>query len=124
MFPAARITDPITHDLLIPSGLIAMPMMPGPLPTVFIEKMPRAVLGDFVMCSGVITGGIVHPPQLGPPPAFFPPLPFAPIAKGCGTVYMDKKPAGRWQIDMAACAVFLGDMKMAAMRTVFIKTPA
>jgi uncharacterized Zn-binding protein involved in type VI secretion len=119
MFPAARLTDPITHDQLVPSGLIAMPMPGRPL-NVLIEFMPAAVCGDFVACTGALVAGLAHPPQTGAPPAFLPPPPFAPISKGSATVLINNLPAARWIVDMAGCGTFLGDAKLAATRTVLI----
>lgn len=119
MFPAARLTDPITHDQVVPSGLIAMPSPGRPL-NVIIEFMPAAVMGDFVACTGMTSMGPAHPPQLGAPPAFFPPLPFAPIIKGSTSVMINFKPAARWVVDTAACGVFLGDAKLMATRKTLI----
>ncbi len=119
MFPAARLMDPITHDMLCPCGVIG-PGVPAPCPMcasapVIIEGLPAAHVGCTAICTGVITGGIVHPP---PPP----PVPPPPIVKGSTTVFIHGMPAARWapSLDLAACGVFLGDMKMAAMRTVLI----
>ena len=119
MFPAARLADPITHDQTVPSGLISMPQ-PGRLPTVIIEKMPAAVMGDFVACTGVTSAGPIHPPQVGAPPAFTPPPPMVPIIKGSATVMIQGRPAARWVVDGGGCGVFLGDSKLMAMRTVRI----
>jgi len=49
-------------------------------------------------------------------------VPPPPIVKGSTTVFIHGMPAARWapSLDLAACGVFLGDMKMAAMRTVLI----
>jgi uncharacterized Zn-binding protein involved in type VI secretion len=112
MFPAARVLDPITHDQLVPCGTIVGPGCP----TVIIEYMP-AVRGmpamDGVACTGVISGGIAHPP---PPPGALP----QPIAMGSTTVLIGYMPAARWIVDTAGCGVFLGDLKLVATRTVFI----
>jgi uncharacterized Zn-binding protein involved in type VI secretion len=116
MFPAARIGDSITHDQLVPSGIIGPPM-PGRIPTVLIEYLPAAVLGDFVTCTGALSVGIAHPPQAGPPPST---PPSVPIIKGSATVLINFMPAARWIVDMSACGVFLGDSKLAATRTVLI----
>jgi len=116
MFPAARILDPITHDQLVPSGVIGPPM-PGRIPTVLIEYLPAAVVGDFVACTGALSAGITHPPQVGPPPAA---PPFVPIVTGSATVMINFMPAARWIVDTAGCGVFLGDPKLAATRTVLI----
>ena len=112
MFPAARIGDPITHDLTVPSGVIGPPLGGGP-PTVMIEGMPAAFVTCTVVCTGVISAGIVHPPPPPPPP---------PIVKGSATVMINFMPAARWSPspDIGACGVFLGDPKLAATRTVFI----
>ena len=71
MFPAARIGDPITHDQLVPSGIIG-PAAPVPCPLcvampVLIEGLPAAHACCTAICTGVITAGMVHPPP--PPPA-------------------------------------------------------
>ena len=71
MFPAARILDPITHDLLCPSGIIG-PGVPVPCPLcaaapVIIEGMPAAHVLCSAVCTGVISAGLAHPPP--PPPA-------------------------------------------------------
>lgn len=121
MFPAARIGDPITHDQLVPCGVIA-PGVPVPCPLcaaspVIIEGLPAAHVNCSCVCTGVITGGIVHPPT-GPPPL----PPPTPIVKGSLTVKIHGMPAARWapSMDLAVCGVFLGDLKLAAMRTVRI----
>lgn len=116
MFPAARIGDPITHDQLVPSGLIGPPL-PGRPMTVLIEYLPAAVVGDFVTCTGAISAGIAHPPQAGPPPSV---PPSVPIVTGSATVLIGFMPAARWIVDTAGCGVFLGDSKLAATRTVLI----
>ena len=46
-FPAARIGDPVTHDQIMPIGIIGPPQ-PGTPSTVIIEGLPAATLGDFV----------------------------------------------------------------------------
>ncbi len=119
MYPAARIGDPITHDQLIPCGVIG-PSAPVPCPLcgampVIIEMLPAAHVGCTCICTGVITGGIIHPP---PPP----PVPPPPIVKGSLTVFIHGMPAARWvpSLDIGACAVFLGDAKLLPMRTVLI----
>lgn len=119
MFPGARLTDPITHDQLVPSGFITIPAI-GRIPTVLTEKAPAAVMTDYVTCTGVTSAGPIHPPQLGAPPTFLPPPPMVPISKGSATVMIQKKPAARWMVDFAGCGVFLGDAKMMATRTVKI----
>lgn len=119
MFPAARLTDPVTHDMAVPSGMISVPQ-PGRVPTVMIEMMPAAVMGDFVGCTGMTSAGPAHPPMMGPPPAFTPPLPMPPIVKGCMTVLVQNRPLGRWIMDTAGCGTFLGDAKMMAARTVTV----
>jgi len=112
MFPAARIGDPITHDLLAPCGAIA-PAMSPPAGMVMIEFLPAAYVSCLAVCTGVITGGIVHPPIPGPQP---------PIVKGSSSVLINMLPAARWAPsgDLAACGVFLGMPPMAAARTVLI----
>lgn len=120
MFPAARILDPITHDLLVPSGVIG-PGAPVPCPMcvsmpVLIEGLPAAHVLCTVVCSGAITAGIAHVPLP------IPPAPPPPILKGSATVYIHGMPAARWtpSLDAAACGVFLGDPKLVPMRKVFI----
>ncbi len=117
MFPAARIGDPITHDMLVPSGVIG-PQAPAPCPMcvaapVMIEGLPAAHMGCTCICSGAISMGLVHPPVPGPQP---------PIIKGSLTVLIHNMPAARWMpsADLSACGAFLGDMKLAALRTVLI----
>ena len=112
MFPAARIGDFITHDMLVPSGVIGPPV--GPPPTVIIEYLPAATVGCTVVCTGVISGGLAHPPP--------PPTPPVPIVKGSMTVMIDYMPAARWapSPNFGTCGVFLGDPKLAATRTVLI----
>ncbi len=114
MFPAARIADPITHDLVVPSGVIG-PSTPSS-GIVMIEGMPAAHVGCTVVCSGVISTGIAHPPPPGMPP---------PIVTGSTTVMINGLPAARWfpSGDTGACGVFLGDPKLSAARTVFIGGP-
>jgi uncharacterized Zn-binding protein involved in type VI secretion len=108
MFPAARITDPITHDNIVPSGVIS----PPGVPTVLIEFLPAAVMGDQVACTGVISVGLVHPPA--------PPLPTPPIILGSPTVLIGGRPAARWVVSVTACGAFLGLLPLMATRTVFI----
>src|SRR5262249_61513213 len=80
---------------------------------VMIEGLPAAHVGCTVICTGVISAGIVHPP---PPP---PPAPPPPIVKGSLTVLIHGMPAARWAPsgDIGACGGFLGDPKLVAMRT-------
>jgi len=113
MFPAARLTDPITHDMMVPCGIIGPPVTGPPPNPVMIEYLPAAYVTCTVTCSGVISGGIVHPPPPGPP---------LPITMGSMTVLINNMPAARWAPapDFGACGVFLGDPKLAATRTVFI----
>lgn len=119
MFPAARKGDPITHDLLAPSGVVGPPIT-GPCPPpkwpVMVEGLPAAHINCTVVCSGAISGGLAHPPPPGPPP---------PIVIGSPTVFIHGMPAARWALsgDVGACGVFLGDPKLAAARTVLIGGP-
>ncbi len=124
MFPAARKGDPISHDLLVPSGVIGPPIAgPCPPPTmgpVMIEMLPAAHVACQVVCSGVISAppGLIHPP-IPPPPVGPPNL----IAKGSLTVMIHGMPAARWAPsgDMTApCGVFLGLTALAATRTTLI----
>jgi type VI secretion system secreted protein VgrG len=118
VFPAARTGDTATHDLLVPSGVIAPPIVPcvlcGARP-VLIEGMPAAHLSCSVVCSGAASLGPVHPP---PPP----PAPPPPIIVGAPTVMIHGVPAARWAPsgDMAACGAFLGDPKLTPARRVII----
>lgn len=119
MFPAARITDPVTHDMLVPSGVIG-PAAPAPCAfcasaPVIIEGMPAAHVLCTVVCSGAVSAGIVHPPIPPPPP---PP----PILIGSPSVFIHAMPAVRWvpSMDVGSCGCFFGSPAMAAMRTVFI----
>lgn len=121
MFPAARKGDPITHDLLIPCGIIGPPVA-GPCPPpimgpVMIEFLPAAHVNCTVVCSGLTSAGPVHPPI--PPPPLAPPNV---IIKGSLTVLIHNMPAARWSPapDLGTCGVFLGDPKLAAARTVLI----
>ena len=109
MFAAARVGDPLTHDMLVPCGTIAIPAGP---PTTIIENMPAATVGCMCACTGGIMMGSVHPP---------PPLP-VPIANGSSSVFINYMPAARWAPsgDAAGCGVFLGDPKAAASRQTFI----
>jgi hypothetical protein len=117
MFPAARIGDPITHDMLVPSGVIG-PQAPAPCPMcgsapVIIEMLPAAHVSCCCICSGATSGGPIHPPIPGPQP---------PIVKGSLSVLIHNMPAARWSpsMDVGGCGVFLGDPKLAATRTVLI----
>ncbi len=113
MFPAARIGDPVTHDMLVPSGVIIPSLAPPTGGPVLIEGLPAAYVTCMTACTGVISVGIAHPPIPGPQP---------PIVKGSLTVHIYNLPAARWMpsLDVSACGVFLGDPKLAAMRTVLI----
>jgi len=112
MFPPARIGDPITHDQTVPCGLIGPPVS-GPPSTVIIEHLPAATVGCTTVCTGVISAGLAHPPPPGPPPA---------IVKGSMSVVINFAPAARWSPapDIGGCGVFLGDLKLAATRTVLV----
>jgi uncharacterized Zn-binding protein involved in type VI secretion len=116
--PAARITDPITHDLIAPSGLIGPPPTPPLGGVVNIEGKPAAYAGCIVMCTGATSGGLAHPP----PGAGAPPVP---IFLGSPTVRINGRPAARWVIsgDLGGCTCQLGDPKLAPTRTVFIGGP-
>lgn len=109
MFPAARIGDPITHDLLAPSGAITVPAGP---PTTIIEGLPAAHVGCSVACTGAISAGLAHPP---------PPSP-VPIITGSMTVLINNMPAARWvpSGDMSGCLAQLGDVKLLGTRRTFI----
>ncbi len=115
MFPAARLADPITHDMLVPCGIIGPPLTGPPLQPVIIEGMPAAYVSCTCVCTGVISGGIVHPP---PPPG----TPPVPISTGSLTVMINGFPAARWAPapDVGACGVFLGNPSLIPSRTVLI----
>jgi hypothetical protein len=118
MFPAARKGDPITHDLLVPSGVIAPPIF-GPCPVggpVTVEMLPAAHVICTVACTGAVTGAIAHPPPPVPPP----------ITISSASVHIHNMPAARWVVsgDAAACAVFLGDPKLVPTRTTLIGGPS
>jgi uncharacterized Zn-binding protein involved in type VI secretion len=114
MFPAARVGDPITHDQLVPCGVIGPGA--GAASRVVIEGLPAATVGCLCVCSGAISAppGIVHPPPPLTPPT--------PIMKGSATVLIGGMPAARWTPapDAGGCGVFLGDMKLMATRRVLI----
>lgn len=115
MFPAARKGDPLTHDLLVPSGVIGPPATgpcPAPLNPVTIEMLPAAHVVCTVACTGAVSGAVAHPPPPVPPP----------IITGSMSVLIHNMPAARWvpSGDTGACGTFLGDPKLAATRTVLI----
>jgi uncharacterized Zn-binding protein involved in type VI secretion len=117
MFPAARKGDPVTHDMLVPAGVIGPPITgPCPMGPVMIEGLPAAHVGCTVICSGATSLGPIHPPLPIPPAP--PPV----IVKGSLTVMIHGMPAARWAPsgDVSACGSFLGDPKLMAMRTVLI----
>lgn len=119
-FPAARKIDPVTHDQIVPSGVIATPV-PGVCPAgpVVVEGFPAAHTTCQVPCTGVVSGAVAHPPPA--PPA---PLPL--IVVGAATVFIHSFPAARWTPapDLSACGAFLGDAKLTATRTVLIGGPS
>jgi hypothetical protein len=113
MFPAARITDPITHDMVSPCGIIAPPLT-GPAPNpVLIEMLPAAYVTCTVVCAGTVVVGMIHPPPPTPPP---------PIVKGSTTVLINNLPAARWAPsgDLGLCGVFLGMVALTPTRTTLI----
>lgn len=114
MFPAARFGDPVSHDKIVPSGVIGPPVGP---PQVLVEGLPAACLGDLTTCGGVAAAGVIHPPQVGPPPA---PIPSAPILTGSAKVLIGNRPLARWSVDTTACGAFVGDEKLLATRRVFV----
>jgi hypothetical protein len=117
MFPAARKGDPVTHDMVTPAGVIGPPLTgPCPMGVVMIEMLPAAHVLCTVACTGAVTGALVHPPLPVPPP----------IITGSLTVLIHNMAAARWapSTDAGACGTFLGDLKLAATRTVLIGGPA
>lgn len=120
MFPAARKGDPISHDSITPSGVVGLPPSgPCPMGPVLIEMLPAAHVGCAVVCTGVITGGIAHPPIVPPPPVGPPNL----IVKGSMTVLIHNMPAARWfpSGDMTVlCGVLIGLTPMLPIRRTLI----
>lgn len=86
MFPAARITDPVSHDGKSIVGTIGSPLaVCGHMP-VNIERKQAAHVGCTVMCGGTTTEAVVHPPivpvGVAPCPGCSvspPPLPDVPV---------------------------------------------
>ncbi|HET6518801.1 MAG TPA: hypothetical protein VFG47_03160 [Geminicoccaceae bacterium] len=116
-FPAARKGDPVTHDMLVPSGVIGPPLTgPCPFGIVMIESLPAAHVNCTAVCTGAVSAGLIHPPPPGPPP---------PIVIGSAGVFIHGMPAARWAPsgDMAVCTSFLGDPKLTPTRTVLIGGP-
>lgn len=84
-----------------------------------IEGLPAAHVGCTVICSGVITGAMAHPPIVPPPPVGPPNV----FIKGSVTVMIHALPAVRWipSGDLTApCGVFVGLTAAVAARRVFI----
>src|SRR4051794_7836682 len=110
--PACRYPDPITHDMVTPSGAtVPLPTGPDPQPTM-VEGFPAAHVMNGANCSGATAAG--------PPP---PPVPApVPIAVGSPTVFIGNMPAARWvpSGDVAGCGVFLGLPAQVATRTTLI----
>ena len=117
MFPAARKADPITHDLIAPSGVIGPPIT-GPCSngSVLIEFLPAAHVTCTVVCTGATSAGPAHPPPPGPPP---------PILLGSATVHIHSQFASRWAPsgDAGGCGVFLGNPALAGTRSTLIGGP-
>jgi uncharacterized Zn-binding protein involved in type VI secretion len=115
MFPAARIGDPVTHDLTSPAGAIGPPITPPKGKPVIIEGMPAAYVTCTVVCSGATSAGPAHPP----PGAGAPPVP---ITLGSPTVLINGLPAARWvpSGDFAGCMAQFGTPPMAASRSVLV----
>jgi hypothetical protein len=70
------------------------------------------------VCTGATSAGLIHPPPV-------PPAPPAPIVVGSASVLIHGMPAARWAPsgDVTACGTLLGDLKLAATRTVLIGGP-
>ncbi|HKU42912.1 MAG TPA: hypothetical protein VJR89_32355 [Polyangiales bacterium] len=111
-FPAARQGDVVTHDLLVPSGVIGPPAVPSINGAVWIEDKLAAFVSCTVppTCTGALTGAIAHPPL----PSF--------VISGSASVLIHGRAAARWAPsgDSTSCGALLGDPKRAALRTVFI----
>ncbi|MET0387220.1 MAG: M91 family zinc metallopeptidase [Polyangiales bacterium] len=118
LFPAARIGDPVTHDLASPAGMIGPPLKPPTDAPVLIEGLPAAHVECTAVCTGSTSAGLAHPP----PGAGAPPVP---LLVGSPTVMIHGRPAARWAPsgDLAGCGTFLGDPKLAPLRTVHIGGP-
>lgn len=110
MWPAARVTDVLTHDMVVPAGVIV-----GPPPPVTIEFLPAAHVMMECVCTGAINQGAVHPPM--PPVA-----PNPKIIRGSTTLLINCMPAARWvmSMDVTTCGAFLGLPPMVPTRTVLI----
>jgi uncharacterized Zn-binding protein involved in type VI secretion len=95
MPPAARVADMHTCPMVNPGGAphVGGPVMPPGAPTVLIEGMPAARVGDMATCAG--------PPDT--------------IAAGSGTVMIGGIPAGR-----AGDATAHGGVIVAGSATVMI----
>ena len=110
MFPAARIGDPISHDLVTPGGVVGPPA-DGMLPTVIIEGSVAAPAGSMAVCSGALTAGLAHPPGIA-----------SPVLVGAPTVIVGGKPLLRWAPapDVTGCGAMIGSLALAPTRTVLI----
>jgi uncharacterized Zn-binding protein involved in type VI secretion len=104
--------------MLVPSGVITLPLAPPTQGPVSIEALPAAYVTCTVACSGATSMGPAHPP----PPPGAPPIP---IVMGSTSVFINGKPAARWAPsgDIGSCGVFIGDPKLALTRTVIIGGP-
>ena len=69
-FPAARIFDPVTHDALVPSGMIVgEPPAESGFGPVLIEHLPAAHVDCIIMCNAKTIAGPAHAPL---PPTLIP----------------------------------------------------
>jgi len=112
LFAAARIGDPLTHDTIVPSGVIGPPLTGPAGKPVMIEGMLAAHQFCSAVCAGTVVVGVVHPPPPGPPP---------PVLSGSLGVHVNNRPASRWAFSgaIAACGAMLGDLKLLATRKTF-----
>jgi uncharacterized Zn-binding protein involved in type VI secretion len=80
----AIFSDPVTHDCVVPCGVVLGPPVPCPEHPVVIHGQPAAHVGCTVYCTGVTMLGPAHPP--------LPPGASAPGPGGTG--YIPPEPPG------------------------------
>lgn len=112
-FPSARIGDPVSHDLITPSGVIGLPLTgPSSKGRVVIEGKQAAHIGCTVTCCGATAFGLAHLPTPLPPT----------IVQGSKTVKINGAPAARWTFksEDSTCRARPGCLLELATRTVWI----